>query len=126
MYIYYNPNPHDKSSGDCVIRAICKFFNRSWNDVYLDVCIEGFALGEMPSTNRVWGSLLFKNGLIREVIPNTCPNCYTVSDFCEDHRKGRYILSTGSHVVTVVDGDYYDSWDSGREVPIYFWRRDKR
>jgi hypothetical protein len=22
----------------------------------------------------------------------------------------------------VIDGDWYDSWDSGNEVPTYFWK----
>lgn len=27
------------------------------------------------------------------------------------------------HVVCVQDGYYYDSWDSGNEIPIYYWER---
>lgn len=23
----------------------------------------------------------------------------------------------------VIDGVYYDSWDSGREVPLYYWQK---
>ena len=57
-------------------------------------------------------------------MPNMCPPCYTVKDFCKDHPVGTYILATGSHVVTVVDGNYYDTWDSGTEVPIYYWKKE--
>lgn len=36
--------------------------------------------------------------------------------------RGRYIVGTGNHAVAVVDGDYYDSWDSGNEILSFFWR----
>jgi hypothetical protein len=36
--------------------------------------------------------------------------------------KGAYIIGTGSHAVCVLDGDYFDSWDSGDQIASYFWR----
>jgi len=45
--------------------------------------------------------------------------------FAEEHPEGTYILSMpGRHVVTVVDGAYYDSWDSGEECPVYYWTKE--
>ena len=49
------------------------------------------------------------------------PDCYTIEDFCADHPMGLYVLGTGTHVVTVVDGNYYDTWRSGDEIPQYYW-----
>jgi hypothetical protein len=49
--------------------------------------------------------------------------CYTIKEFCKDHPIGDYLLGTGSHVVAVLDGNYYDTWDSGSEVPIYYFKR---
>ena len=37
----------------------------------------------------------------------------TVDSFAKDHPNGSYILSVANHVVAVVDGKYYDTWDSG-------------
>ena len=65
-----------------------------------------------------------KQGYSRFVIPNTCPYCYTVKQFCKDHPYGKYLLALDGHVVAVIDGDYYDTWDSGNEVPIYFWKKE--
>ena len=79
---------------------------------------------DMPSSNAVWGAYLISKGFHREVIPNTCPDCYTVRDFCVDHPRGAYLLAIGTHVVTVVDGDYYDSWDSGNEIPVYYFTKE--
>ena len=78
---------------------------------------------DMPSANRVWGAYLRDKGFRRDLLPDECPDCYTVRDFCEDHPKGKYILAIEGHVVAVLDGKYYDSWDSGNETPIYYWKR---
>ena len=120
-YIYFNPNPLGKRVGDCVIRAIGKLTGQDWETVYRDIAEAGFELCDMPSSNAVWAAYLKWHDYRRFVIPDTCPNCYTVRDFCHDNPQGKFLLATGSHVVTVVDGDYYDAWDSGDEVPVYFW-----
>ena len=56
-------------------------------------------------------------------MPEECPVCYTVEDFCREYPEGTYILATGTHVVTVIDGDYYDTWESGSEPIIYYWKK---
>ena len=123
MFIRYNPNPHSVYVGDCVIRAISKSLGMSWEETYIRLAIQGLMLSDMPSANNVWGNFLRNNGYKRYIIPNTCPDCYTVRDFCYDHPQGNYILSTGTHVVTAIDGNYYDSWDSGDTTPIFYWQR---
>ena len=64
-------------------------------------------------------------GYNRYVIPNTCPDCYSVKQFCEEHPHGKYLLATGTHVVTCIDGDYYDTWNSGDEIPIYYFTKEE-
>ena len=123
MYVPYNPNPYHKRVDDCVIRGIAKVLGKDWNTVYLGVAMQGFTSKNMPSSNAVWGEYLRRKGFRRYAIPNSCPDCYTVADFTDEHPKGRYLLATGSHVIAVVDGDYYDTWDSGEEVPVYYFER---
>lgn len=123
MYIYYNPNPAARLVGDCTIRAICKLTDQDWDSVYVATSVEGFIKKDMPSGNSTWGAYLKRLGYTRHIIPNTCPDCYSVRDFCLDHSTGRYLLALDQHVVTVVDGDYYDTWDSGNEIPIYYWAK---
>ena len=122
-YVYYNPNPAGQRVGDCVIRAISKLTGQDWESTYIGVAVQGYISYDMPSSNAVWAEYLRRRGFRRYVIPDTCPDCYTVKDFCIDNPQGAFLLATGSHVVTVIDGDYYDAWDSGAEVPIYFWTR---
>lgn len=123
MYIFYNPNPQKLSVGDCTIRAISRVLNLSWKRTYLHLALQGFLMFDMPSANRVWGQFLKSKGFQKFQIPDTCPDCYSIRDFCYDYPQGTYVVGTGEHVVAVIDGNYYDSWDSGNEIPIYYFQR---
>lgn len=98
--------------------------DEDWETVYVGVVLKGLEMYDMPSSNAVWGSYLYSRGFRRNIIPNTCPDCYSVKNFCEEHNSGIYLLATGTHVIAVEDGNYYDTWDSGDEVPIYYWRKE--
>ena len=120
-YRFYNPNPMNKRIGDCVIRAVSKVTNQNWRDTYMALALKGLELCDLPSANHVWGSYLHDIRFHRKIISNFCPDCYTIEDFCRDYPIGTYLLATDGHVVAVVNGDYYDTWDSGGEVPLYYW-----
>jgi hypothetical protein len=125
MWKYYNPNPKKKIVGDCVIRAVSLALGESWQDVYSDITVKGFILADMPSSDAVWGSYIRGKGFKTRVLPDTCPACYTLREFCEDHPKGTYIVKLDNHVVTVIDGDYYDTWDSGDLIPIFYYTKER-
>lgn len=128
MWVEWNPNPiAGNRAGDCVIRAIAAVTGRDWYDIYWDLCEMGAEMGDWGNSNPVWRDYLRELGFRQYVVPNSCPFCYTVREFCEDNPNGTFILATGAdngnHVVAVLDGDYYDSWESGNEIPIYYFSR---
>ena len=125
MFQFYNPNPvrPDGGVGDCAVRAVAKALGISWEEAYTKLTANGFLMGELPNNDLVWGSVLRQNGFTREIIPNTCPECYTVADFCRDNPSGTYVVKSDGHVATVVDGTLFDSWDSSMNVPIYVWKK---
>lgn len=125
MFIRVNPNPANNLVGDCVIRAISILTNEDWEYTYDELAEQGRRMYDMPSSNAVWGEYLIEQGYRRYVIPNTCPICYSVKQFCIDRPEGEYLLATGSHVIAVIDGDYYDTWDSGDEMPIYYFKKEE-
>lgn len=107
---------------DCVVRAISIATGLDWYSVYDDICRIGREECNMPSVNSVWGKYLYYLGFTPFLLPESCPKCITVRAFCKRFPVGTYIIGTGSHAIAVMDGDYYDAWDSGSEVPSYFWR----
>lgn len=123
MWRYYNPNPAGRNVGDCAVRAIAKALGLDWERAYCRIVSDGYDMCDMPSSNAVWGATLRKEGFYRATIPDAYPEDYSAEDFCRDHPFGVFVLGFGNHVAAVVDGVLYDSWDSSREIPQYFWYR---
>lgn len=122
MWVEFNPNPAGRRVGDCAVRAIAAALDIDWEEAYTLIADAGFAMGDMPSSNSVWGAVLRQHGFYRAAIPSDYPEDYTAEEFCEDHPNGVYVLGFGNHVATVQDGGVLmDSWDSSQEIPQYFW-----
>lgn len=125
-YIYYNPNPSGKDVGDCVVRGLCKILGiDNWREVYTKVSLKGYEFYDMPSSNSIWDLVLKDYGYYPALLPNTCPRCYTLKQFCRDYPRGRFLVATGSHVIAVVNGNYYDTEDSGNEIVTYYYSREE-
>ena len=124
MYEYYNPNPAGRMVGDCAVRALTKALGVDWETAYSSMVINGYVMSDMPSSNSVWGAVLRQHGFRRKNIPNECPDCYTAEDFVREHPRGTYVLCTGTHAVCVKDGIIFDSWNSSRESPQFYWYKE--
>lgn len=109
---------------DCVIRALAIILDKTWYEVYDDLYLVGRQEASVSCHDDVWGLYLRMNGFEPFLLPETCPRCTTVRNFTKYYPKGKYVIGTGTHAVAIVDGDYYDSWDSGEEVPSFFWRQN--
>lgn len=123
-YISYNANPDKNRVGDCTIRAISAITGKSWEEVYIGIAVIGYIMHDMPSSNAVWGEYLKRHGFTRYAIPNNTLDSLTVEDFCQIIPRGDFLLAIPGHLVYVSDGKYYDTWDSGNEIPLYYWCED--
>lgn len=123
MWREYNANPKARRVGDCVIRAISKALDQTWDETYAGIVVKGFEMCDMPSANYVWGEYLKDHGFRRHLVPDA-GGPYTVADFAGDNPTGTYVLAISGHVVCVKQGDWYDTWDSSDEVPIYIWSKE--
>ena len=122
-WIKFNNNPTGRAVGDCAVRAVSVALGVDWETAYELIADAGYAMGDMPSSDSVWGAVLRQHGFYRKSIPNSCPDCYTFADFAEDNPHGVFVLGTGKHTAAIVDGVIYDSWNSSSEIPVYVWYR---
>ena len=106
---------------DCVVRAIAVATNRPWLDVYDDLYRVGRERYDMMNSNESWGTYLYRLGFQPFLLPESCPQCVTVKEFCRYFPRGRYIIGTGSHAIAIINGNYYDTFDSGGLTPSYFF-----
>ena len=120
-YIEANPNPEGKIADDCVVRALSIALDADWETVYAKLSVLGLMYHDIMTANYIWAKMLEENGFRKFIIPDTCPNCYTIKQFAEDNPSGIYVLGTGQHAVAIKDGDYFDTFDSGDYVPIFYW-----
>lgn len=126
MWTRYEPNPVRTGAIDCAVRAISKALDISWEKAYVMLSVNGFLMGDVPNANYVIGSVLRENGFKRKNLPDECPDCFTVADFCERFPQGVYVVFSQEHVATVLDGILFDSWDSSNKIPLYFWSKEDK
>lgn len=124
MWVKYNDNPIGRETGDCVLRALSVATGYGWDATYWGLCLYGHKHADWGNHSSAWWDYLHEEGWKRRFLPNECPVCYTVRDFCREYPRGRYILGTFGHAVAVIDGDYIDTWDSGGERPIFYWTKE--
>lgn len=122
-YVFLNLNPRNNRVGDCVIRALAKAMGMTWDDVAIDLSMMMVTHKDMPSSNALWGEYLSLNGFRRGILPTDCPNCFTIHDFCNMYPAGTFVVGTGSHVVAVIDGNYFDTFDSGNELVAFYYEK---
>jgi hypothetical protein len=124
MYMYFNNNPLGRRTvGDCSVRAVSKALGVSWDEAHDMLADMSKQMGTIMNDNDVISAVLRMHGFYRENLPCTNRDCYTVREFANHNPLGTYVVGTGSHVVCIIDGDYYDSWPSGDESVIYFWTK---
>lgn len=121
-WIMYDPNPvRSDGVGDCSIRAVSKALDTTWEKAFSLLATNAYLMGDVPSSDVVWGSVLRQHGFTRHVMPNECPDCYTVERFAAEHPTGTYVVKSEGHVATIYNGNLYDSWPSENKIVIYYW-----
>ena len=118
-YKYFQPNEKDKGDkvGDCQIRALSKVLDMTWLEVFdlvTPICRRQQVMDifscDLKKTKEAMKELGFEYTGISNKKGSKRP---TVATFAQNHPEGRYICNVAHHEVAVVDGKYYDTWDSG-------------
>lgn len=128
-YKYYQPNDKDLKDeyGDCTIRAISKIYDCDWLDAFsiqLEYCLEYQIANIFSAPLRVVKEIMIKMGFEYYSCPaQKGKPRMTVNNFAKMHKQGRYILNLANHIVAVVDGYYYDTWDSGYKCVYGYYKK---
>ena len=123
-FVYYQPNEKDVKDkyGDCTIRALTKALDCTWLeafDMMMPICRREQITNVFNAEANVRNRFLAELGFVYHGISNKKGTKRpTVDEFAKEHPHGRYICNVANHEVAVVDGKYYDTWDSG-ECKMY-------
>lgn len=120
-YVYFQPNKFDlKDEGsDCMIRALAKSENKDWDSTYEMLFMISRKYHYVFNDKRLFPSLFSELNYDKISIPVVKGHKRkTVLEFSKEHEEGIYVLQVAHHLVTVVNGQYFDTWDCGIK-PIY-------
>lgn len=128
-FVYYQPNAKDLKDeyGDCQVRALSKALNISWVEAFdltIPICREMQTYTIFGGTCEIGKESLRRIGFIYSGISNKKGSKRpTVDSFAKDHPTGTYIAKVAHHVVAIVDGKYYDTWDSGQKSMYGYYEK---
>lgn len=131
-FTYYNANPKDKTTGDCVIRAISKAMDKSWDEVFNALCDITKKYKLMPNDRKCYNRYLKDNGWVECSQPRKWDNTkYTGKEFCnylDETEAGTSVIAhIGSHHIVAIVEDYrnihkiYDTWNSSSHCIGKYW-----
>ena len=119
-----NYNPKENKVGDCVVRAIMRAENKTWLEVYDELCAVGRTLCAMPNDQVTYQKYLETLGWQKQKMPRF-PNYsrYTVEEFADEFDNNTFIVSIANHLTIIDDGELFDSWNCGYKSVGNIWKR---
>ena len=129
-FVYYNANTRGKNVGDCVKRSLSLAYHMDYNEVASKLNAIKRAKGASAfNLQHVYFDFIRQNG--DEVITLHSGEHVTTEQFADEHPTGTWLLITGpsldkaergisNHILAVVDGTIYDSWDSTKEFVVKY------
>lgn len=129
LFKVFNPNPMHKqgtkvTTGDCVIRAICKATGKDWYEVYDLLCAKGRQMGDWGNMVEVYTAVLDDLGFERvSVKRQKGVKAVNVKQFIEQHPDGVYILRLAHHLTCVYQGCCYDTWYPDTNTIYCYWTK---
>jgi len=130
----YNANTRDADVGDCVPRGISLALGKDYDEVRRDLnrIVRRYYPGSAFNYSIVFYRYLKDTANV--TFSNYPDKGVTEGEFCEKYPQGTYLLLTGdkkkaangrsTHLVCIIDGDIYDSWDSTDYVVVQ-WAKVK-
>ena len=123
---FYNANPKNRITGDCVIRALCTALEEPYEVIYKELFEFSLKCGYMLNDKKCYDKYLKAKGWVKYKQPRKEDNTkYTGKEFCERAREyENYIAKIGGHhIVAIVHGRVNDIWDSTDGCIGNYWMK---
>ena len=124
IFKYHNQNPHNKITGDCVVRAISFALDIPYNDVVMEIAKFQCKTGYQVNYHREGAFLKKVYGIEQcKQLKHYDNTKYTLKEFIEEKPKGVYLVLLPHHMTVIKNGVNYDIWDctkSTRKTGVYW------
>ena len=133
---FYNANPKNRITTDCVIRALSTALEIPYNQVVMEMAELQCKTGFDPSETKTIDKYLQQHGWVKQGQPRKWDKTkYTGKEFCEEaltskyglypYKDQRIVANMGSHhIVAIVNGQVWDTWNStGGKVGIIWTKK---
>ena len=126
-FTFYNANPKNKFTGDCVIRALCTAMEKSYETVYRELLESALKTGYSIASTENFSRYLKANGWEKQPQPRKGDNTkYTGKEFCDmlqTYNKNNRLVANigGHHVVAIIKGKVHDTWNSTNGCIGNYW-----
>lgn len=120
---YYNANPKNRITTDCVIRAITTALEQDYNKTVMELAKMQCETGYDDGDKTLYDRYLQSKGWIKKYQPKKLNGTkYTGQEFCREVKEGttwgdgdftKIVANIGgNHVVAIIEGKVWDIWDS--------------
>ena len=127
FFHYYNANPKNRHTGDCVIRAISLALDKRYKEVLMEMAELSFKTGYSIGSTELEKKYLELNGWVKMKQPKWEDGTkFTGKQFCYSFPNIKIaVVSIGSHHLSCIkDGKIWDIWDcSNDKVGIYYVKK---
>jgi hypothetical protein len=122
LFRYYNCNPYNVHTDDCVIRAITAGTGSSWEEVVLSLSKYMLKHGYMMNTQETYGLYLKDNGWVKCQAPKKSKGAdMTVGEFVKKFKGHAIVHVDDNHVTYIADGKIWDLWDPSTHIIGEYW-----
>ena len=135
---FFNANPHNRVTGDCVTRALCTALQIPYNECVMEQAELQCRTGYDNADPKGFDKYLQEKGWVKMKQPRKEDGKkYTGKEFCRelyaydskigegvDFEMDRIVANIGgNHTVAIISGQIYDIWNCENKTIGNFWVR---
>lgn len=110
---YFNANPYNRKTDDCVFRAISLALFQPWKQTVMEMANLSIQTGYSINSSRTIDDYLKSKGWIKMRQPRKPNNTkYTGKEFVRSFKIDCVANIGGHHIVCIKNGKVVDTWDS--------------